>query len=75
MAMKRGVPHLLPIVEEVIDYVPCMMPNTLQRFMPFLKFHADKHFIYITVRGDEHKEVLQSYYKLTEEDPEEITKE
>jgi hypothetical protein len=40
-----------------------------------VKFHADKHFIYITVRGDEQREVIQSYYKLTEEELEEITKE
>jgi hypothetical protein len=39
-----------------------------------LKFHTDIHFIYITARGDEHKEILQSYYKLTEEELEEITK-
>jgi hypothetical protein len=52
-----------------------MTTNTLHRFRPFMKFHTDRHFIYITVHGDEHKEVLQSYYKLTEEDLEEITKE
>ena len=52
-----------------------MMPNTLQRFRPFVNFHADKCFIYITTRRDEHKEELQSYYKLIEEDMEEITKE
>jgi hypothetical protein len=39
-----------------------------------MKFNAYRHFIYITVRFDEHKEQLQSYYKLTEEDLEEITK-
>jgi hypothetical protein len=39
-----------------------------------LKFHTDIHFIYITARGDENKEILQSYYKLTEEELEEITK-
>jgi hypothetical protein len=39
-----------------------------------MKFCADRHFIYITTRADEHKEQLQSYYKLTEEDLEEITK-
>jgi hypothetical protein len=39
-----------------------------------MKFHADRHFIYITTREDEHKEELQSYYKLTEEDLKEITK-
>jgi hydrogenase maturation factor HypE len=40
-----------------------------------MKFSADCHFIYITSRTDENKEQLQSYYKVTEEDPEEITKE
>ena len=39
-----------------------------------MKFNADRHFIYITVRADEHKKQLQSYYKLMEEDLEEITK-
>jgi hypothetical protein len=39
-----------------------------------MKFHVDRHFIYITVFLDEHKEEIQSYYKLTEEDLEEITK-
>jgi hypothetical protein len=43
--------------------------------MPLMKFHTDRHFIYITVCADEIKEELQSYYKLTEEDLEEITKE
>jgi hypothetical protein len=52
-----------------------MTSNTLHRFRPIVKFHADRHFIYITACGDEHKEELQSYYKLTEEDMEEITKE
>jgi hypothetical protein len=52
-----------------------MMSNTLHRFRPFVKFHADRHFIYITARGDEHKEEIQSYYKLTEQDIKEITKE
>jgi hypothetical protein len=52
-----------------------MTPNTLDRFRPLMKFHADRHFIYITVWTDESKEELQSYYKLTEEDLEEITKE
>jgi hypothetical protein len=36
---------------------------------------AYHHFIYITACRDESKEELQSYYKLTEEDMEEITKE
>jgi hypothetical protein len=40
-----------------------------------MKFSVDRHFIYITACADEHKEQLQSYYKLTEEDLEEITKE
>jgi hypothetical protein len=40
-----------------------------------MKFNTDRHFIYIIVCTDEHKKQLQSYYKLTEEDLEEITKE
>jgi hypothetical protein len=40
-----------------------------------MKFSVDRHFIYITTRADEHKEQLQSYYKLTEDDLEEITRE
>jgi hypothetical protein len=35
----------------------------------------DCHFIYLIPHADEHQEQLQSYYKLTEEDLEEITKE
>jgi hypothetical protein len=51
-----------------------MMLNTLDRFRPLMKFCVDRHFIYITARADENKEELQSYYKLIEEDLEEITK-
>jgi hypothetical protein len=40
-----------------------------------MKFNADRHFTYITARADEHKQQLQSYYKLTEDDLKEITKE
>jgi hypothetical protein len=52
-----------------------MTLNALQRFKTLMKFNADRHFIYITARSDEHEEKLQSYYKITEEDLEEITKE
>jgi hypothetical protein len=40
-----------------------------------MKFSADRHFIYIIARANEHKKQLQSYSKLTEEDLEEINKE
>jgi predicted transcriptional regulator len=40
-----------------------------------MKFCAYRHFIYIIACVDEHKEELQSYYKITEEDLKEITKE
>jgi hypothetical protein len=46
----------------------------LHRFRPFVKFHVDRNFIYIIARRDEHKEELQSYYRLIKEDMEEITK-
>jgi hypothetical protein len=61
-------------LKRAIEAEPHMNPSTLQRFRPLMKFHAYRHFIYITMRPDEHKEQLQSYYKLTEEDLEEITK-
>ena len=40
-----------------------------------IKFSMNRHLTYITARADEHKQQLQSYYKLTEEDLEQITKE
>jgi hypothetical protein len=40
-----------------------------------IKFSLDHHFIYITACVVEHKQQLHSYYKLTEEDLEQITKE
>jgi hypothetical protein len=43
--------------------------------MPLMKFSVDRHFIYITTCTDENKQQLQSYYKLMEDDLEEITKE
>jgi hypothetical protein len=52
-----------------------MTPNTLHTYRPIAKFHSDRHFIYIIACRDESKEELQSYYKLTDEDMEEITKE
>jgi hypothetical protein len=52
-----------------------MTPNTLQSFRPLMNFSTDRHFIYITAWADEHKEKLQTYYKLIEEDLGEITKE
>jgi hypothetical protein len=61
-------------LKRVIEVVPRMTLNTLHRFMPLIKFHAYRHFIYITMCTDEHEEELQSYYNLTEEDLEEITK-
>jgi hypothetical protein len=50
-------------------------PNVLHRFRPLMKFSTDHHFTYITVHGDEHKQQVQSYYKPTEDDLEDITKE
>jgi hypothetical protein len=58
-----------------IDSFPCMTPNTLHRFTPYAKFRVDRHCIYMIARRYEYKEDLQSYYKLTEEGMEEITKE
>jgi hypothetical protein len=62
-------------LKRAIESFPHMTSNTLHRFRPLAKFHVDRHFIYITACRDENKEELQSYYKLTKEDKEEITKE
>jgi hypothetical protein len=62
-------------LKRVVEYFPHMTSNTLHRFRPFEKFCSDRNFIYIIVHKDEHKEDLQSYYKLTRDDMEEITKE
>jgi hypothetical protein len=58
-----------------IESFPCMTPHTLHHYRPITKFCADPHFIYIIARRDESKEELQSYYKLRDEDMEQITKE
>jgi hypothetical protein len=62
-------------LKNAIQSTPRLTPNTLHRFRPLIKFSADRHFTYITAHIDEHKQQLQSYYKLTEEDLEQITKE
>jgi hypothetical protein len=62
-------------LKRAIESFPRMTSNTLHTYRPLEKFHADRHFIYIIVRRDEGKEEMQSYYKLTNEDMEEITKE
>jgi hypothetical protein len=61
-------------LKRAIEVEPHMTPNILQRYRPLMKFCTDQHFIYLTAQVDEHKEQLQSYYKLMEEDLEEITK-
>jgi hypothetical protein len=61
---------------EIQCHLPCLLQSIKDhRFWPLMKFSIDRHFIYITVCVDEHKKLLQSYYKLTEENLEEITKE
>jgi hypothetical protein len=61
-------------LKAAIQDMPHITPNTLHIFIPLMNFSVDCHFIYITMRVDEHKKQLQSYYKLTKEDFEEITK-
>jgi hypothetical protein len=53
---------------------PHINPITLHRFQTLIKFNVDCHFIYLTPRIDEHQEQLQSYYKMTKKDLEDITK-
>jgi hypothetical protein len=46
--------YYLQLKRDIRD-VPCMTSNTLNQFTPLMKFHADRHFIYITKHEDEHK--------------------
>jgi hypothetical protein len=61
-------------LKNAIQSTPCLIPNTLHRFRTLIKFSVDSHFTYITTRANENKQQLQSYYKLTEEYLEQITK-
>jgi hypothetical protein len=54
---------------------PHITLKTLQSFQPLINFSMNHHFIYLTPRADEHQEQIHSYYKMTEEYLEEITKE
>jgi hypothetical protein len=58
-----------------IELFMCMTLHTLHQYRPIVKFCIDPHFIYITAGRDENQEEIQSYYKLTDEDMEQITKE
>jgi hypothetical protein len=58
-----------------IKSFPRMTPCTLHQYRPIAKFCADPYFIYITMCRDESKDELQSYYKLTNEDMDNIMKE
>jgi hypothetical protein len=62
------------LLKKAIEDIPHMTPNTLYCFRSLMKFCTNRHFIYIIARTDEHKEELQSYYKLIEEGLKEITK-
>jgi hypothetical protein len=59
----------------VIESFPCMIPHTLDKYRQVAKFQADPHFLYIIVCRDENQEDLHSYYKLTNEYMDQITKE
>jgi hypothetical protein len=75
MAVERGIPYLLSPVKE--GYWGCPSydvehPAPVQA--PYEVPHRSTLYLYHCMRADESKEELQSYYKLTEEDLEEITK-
>jgi hypothetical protein len=58
-----------------IESFPCMTPCTLHQYRPIEKFHALILISSTSPHRDENQEELQSYYKLTDEDMEQITKE
>jgi hypothetical protein len=47
--------HYLQL-KRAIGVVPCLIPNTLHQFIPLMKFHAYRHFTYITACANENKE-------------------
>jgi hypothetical protein len=62
-------------LKRAIEAFPRMTLNTLHQYRMLSKFNANHTFIYIIAHRDESKEELQSYYKLIDEDMEEIAKE
>jgi hypothetical protein len=62
-------------LKDSIESFPCMTPCTLHQYRPLAKVHVDPHFIYITTHIDESKEELQSCYKMSNKDMEQIMKE
>jgi hypothetical protein len=76
VAVKCCLPHLLLTAQaRAIDSFPLNESEYLAHLQAITKFCADRNFIYITMHWDEGEEELQSYYKLTNEDMEEIIKE
>jgi hypothetical protein len=74
MAVERGISYILSPTEEGYQSFPLhdakqpalvSIPHEIMRKLAL---------IYITMRAYEHKEELQSYYKLIEEDLEDISK-
>jgi hypothetical protein len=45
-------------LKRAIESFPRMTPNNPHRFRPLVKFHIDRHFIYIATHGYKHKEEL-----------------
>jgi hypothetical protein len=62
-------------LEVSIESFSHITPRTFHQCKPLAKFHVDPHFIYMTAHKDERKEELQSYYKLKNEEMEQIMKE
>jgi hypothetical protein len=76
MVVERCVPCVLSTTEGFHRVIPVHDTTHLAPVQTDSQvLHADPHFIYITACRDESKEELQSYYKMTDEDMEQIMKE
>jgi hypothetical protein len=75
VAVQCHPPHLLQPIEECDPVHTVPHPKHTSHVYTFDKIQAGFHFTYIKARDDEHKQQLQLYYKLTEQDLEKITKE
>jgi hypothetical protein len=62
-------------LKHAIEAFPRITLNTLHQYRMITKFCIDRYFIYITACRDESKGEFHSYYKMTDEDMDEISKE
>jgi hypothetical protein len=56
------------IIHHSIHNAPCMLPQLVEEYEPFMDFHVYRHHMYIKSRKDPQKEWVQMKYKIARED-------